>query len=80
MQKLADTSALAFQQTVYKSEGGIFSQYFHAATPTSALAEMNLGSRPAKRKAAGGTASSCATAARRRRGGGGGGRLPTAVD
>ena len=29
-------------------------RYFHAATPTSALAEMNLGSRPAKRKAAGG--------------------------
>ncbi len=39
---------------VYKSEGGVFSHYFHAATPTSALAEMNLGSRPAKRKAAGG--------------------------
>ena len=54
MQELADASASAFQQTVYKSEGGVFSKYFHAATPTSALAEMNLGSRPAKRKAAGG--------------------------
>ena len=54
MQRLADVSAAAFQQTVYKSDGGIFSHYFHAATPTSALAEMNLGSRPAKRKATGG--------------------------
>merc|ERR1719502_296246 len=54
MQTLADASATSFQKTVYQSEGGIFSQYFHAATPTSALANMNLGSRPAKRKAAGG--------------------------
>jgi len=54
MQKLADESALAFQVVVYQSEGGAFSRYFHAATPTSALATMNLGSRPAKRKAAGG--------------------------
>ena len=54
MQALADASALAFQKTVYQSTDGIFSHYFHAATPTSALATMNLGSRPAKRKAAGG--------------------------
>jgi len=54
MQTLADESAAAFQRTVYQSEDGVFSKYFHAATPTSALAEMNLGSRPAKRKAAGG--------------------------
>jgi len=54
MQELADTSALAFQKTVYHSEDGVFAKYFHAATPTSALANMNLGSRPAKRKAAGG--------------------------
>merc|ERR1719502_246144 len=54
MQSLADDSAAAFQQVVYQSEGGVFSKYFHAATPTSALATMNLGSRPAKRKAAGG--------------------------
>ena len=54
MQALADRSALAFQKEVYQSENGKFSSYFHAATPTSALASMNLGSRPAKRKAAGG--------------------------
>jgi len=54
MQQLADESAAAFQKQVYQSEGGSFSSYFHQATPTSALAEMNLGSRPAKRKAAGG--------------------------
>ncbi|EOD14169.1 phosphoenolpyruvate carboxylase [Emiliania huxleyi CCMP1516] len=54
MQQLADASAKAFQAQVYQSEDGIFSRYFHAATPTSALASMNLGSRPAKRKAAGG--------------------------
>ena len=54
MQQLADASAHAFQAQVYRSEGGVFSRYFHAATPTSALSEMNLGSRPAKRKAAGG--------------------------
>uniref|UniRef100_A0A7S2I8X9 Phosphoenolpyruvate carboxylase n=1 Tax=Haptolina brevifila TaxID=156173 RepID=A0A7S2I8X9_9EUKA len=54
MQQLADASAKAFQKEVYQSEDGIFSKYFHAATPTSALATMNLGSRPAKRKAAGG--------------------------
>ena len=39
---------------MYLSEGGVFSRYFHDATPTAALASMNLGSRPAKRKAAGG--------------------------
>jgi len=54
MQQLADTSASAFQKTVYQSDDGVFARYFHAATPTSALATMNLGSRPAKRKAAGG--------------------------
>ena len=48
MQQLADASAKAFQAQVYQSEDGIFSRYFHAATPTSALASMNLGSRPAK--------------------------------
>jgi phosphoenolpyruvate carboxylase len=54
MQALADASARAFQQTVYQSEDAKFSKYFHVATPTAALAAMNLGSRPAKRKAAGG--------------------------
>jgi len=54
MQKLADESAACFQQTIYKSAGGVFAQYFHTASPSSALASMNLGSRPAKRKAAGG--------------------------
>ena len=54
MQKLADESAASFQQTIYHSAGGVFAQYFHTASPSSALASMNLGSRPAKRKAAGG--------------------------
>ena len=54
MQQLADSSAAAFQQTIYKSAGGVFAQYFHTASPSAALASMNLGSRPAKRKAAGG--------------------------
>ena len=54
MQKLADASATSFQQTIYHSAGGVFAQYFHTASPSSALASMNLGSRPAKRKAAGG--------------------------
>jgi len=54
MQKLADSSAAAFQQTIYKSANGVFAKYFHTASPSAALASMNLGSRPAKRKAAGG--------------------------
>lgn len=54
MQSLADRSAAAFQKQVYRSEDGIFAKYFHAATPTTALGTMNLGSRPAKRKPAGG--------------------------
>ena len=54
MKELADVSAKIFRATVYESPADIFPAYFHAATPTSALAEMNLGSRPAKRKAGGG--------------------------
>lgn len=54
MQTLADSSAAAFQQTIYHSANGVFAQYFHNASPSAALASMNLGSRPAKRKAAGG--------------------------
>jgi len=54
MQKLADDSAARFQQTIYHSAGGNFARYFHTASPSAALAQMNLGSRPAKRKAAGG--------------------------
>ena len=54
MQKLADDSAARFQQTIYHSAGGVFAKYFHTASPSAALAQMNLGSRPAKRKAQGG--------------------------
>ena len=54
MQALSDASAASFQQTIYHSAGGVFARYFHTASPSSALAAMNLGSRPAKRKAAGG--------------------------
>lgn len=54
MQRLADVSADAFQREVYKSPGGSFARFFHAATPSVALGSMNLGSRPAKRKPSGG--------------------------
>lgn len=54
IQRLANESAAAFQRTIYKSAGGVFAKYFHTAGPSSALASMNLGSRPAKRKAQGG--------------------------
>ena len=46
MQALSDASAASFQQTIYHSAGGVFAQYFHTASPSSAPL------RPAKRKAA----------------------------
>jgi len=48
MDRLRDTAKHAFRSVVY--EHPRFVQYFHAATPESELAEMNIGSRPARRK------------------------------
>mmetsp|Transcript_31531 Transcript_31531/g.72868 ORF Transcript_31531/g.72868 Transcript_31531/m.72868 type:complete len:971 (-) Transcript_31531:364-3276(-) len=54
MKELADTSAEEYQKTVFKSEGDIFVRFFHTYTPTSELGQMNIGSRPAKRRSYGG--------------------------
>eukprot|EP00438_Fugacium_kawagutii_P035624 Skav226838 [mRNA] locus=scaffold1741:212464:213845:- [translate_table: standard] len=54
MQVLADISAKHYQDTVFKSEGDIFVRFFHTFTPTSELGQMNIGSRPAKRRNYGG--------------------------
>ncbi|CAK9070585.1 Phosphoenolpyruvate carboxylase [Durusdinium trenchii] len=54
MQELADVSAKHYQDTVFKSEGDIFVRFFHTFTPTSELGQMNIGSRPAKRRNYGG--------------------------
>lgn len=53
-QVLADISAKHYQDTVFKSEGDIFVRFFHTFTPTSELGQMNIGSRPAKRRNYGG--------------------------
>jgi len=54
MQELSDISAAHYQETVFKSEGEIFVRFFHTFTPTSELGQMNIGSRPAKRRSYGG--------------------------
>ncbi|CAJ1361517.1 unnamed protein product [Effrenium voratum] len=54
MQELADISAEHYQNTVFKSEKDIFVRFFHTFTPTSELGQMNIGSRPAKRRSWGG--------------------------
>ena len=51
MDRLADAARVAYRSTVH--EHPQFLEYFHAATPEAELAEMNIGSRPARR--AGGT-------------------------
>jgi phosphoenolpyruvate carboxylase len=50
MGRLRDAAKHAFRSVVY--EHPQFVQYFHAATPEAELAEMNIGSRPARRKTA----------------------------
>ncbi len=47
MQRLGDTARQAFRGIVY--EHPRFVEYFHTATPEAELAEMNIGSRPARR-------------------------------
>jgi phosphoenolpyruvate carboxylase len=49
MDRLRDTSKASYRAIVY--EHPRFVEYFHAATPQAELAEMNIGSRPARRTA-----------------------------
>lgn len=46
---LSISSMAAYRHLVYETEG--FTDYFFAATPISEIAELNIGSRPASRKA-----------------------------
>ena len=50
MDRLRDAARSAFRDLVY--EHPRFVEYFHAATPEAELAEMNIGSRPARRQTA----------------------------
>lgn len=55
MDKLSDISCEAYRKIVFKEER--FVPYFRTATPELELANLNIGSRPAKRKASGGVES-----------------------
>jgi phosphoenolpyruvate carboxylase len=48
-ERLSVSSMAAYRKLVYGTEG--FTDYFFAATPISEIAELNIGSRPASRKA-----------------------------
>lgn len=48
------TCVMTVLQIIYHSADGVLPKYFHTASPSMALGSMNIGSRPAKRKAAGG--------------------------
>jgi phosphoenolpyruvate carboxylase len=48
-QELSNASMAAYRQLVYETPG--FTDYFFAATPIREIAELNIGSRPASRKA-----------------------------
>jgi phosphoenolpyruvate carboxylase len=48
-QTLSNESMRAYRALVYETEG--FSDYFFSATPIREIAELNIGSRPASRKA-----------------------------
>jgi phosphoenolpyruvate carboxylase len=54
MDRLADDARVAYRAAVYDEPR--FFDYFHAATPESALASLNIGSRPARRAPEGGLA------------------------
>ncbi len=47
MQELSDTGYAAYRALVYEDPD--FAAYFHATTPISDIAELNIGSRPASR-------------------------------
>ncbi len=49
VEQLSESSFQAYRQLVYATEG--FSDYFFTATPIREITELNLGSRPASRKA-----------------------------
>jgi phosphoenolpyruvate carboxylase len=53
-QALSDASFAAYRALVYDTPG--FADYFFAATPIREIAELNIGSRPAKRPGSGGGA------------------------
>lgn len=55
MQKISDTSCDAYRKVVRGDER--FVPYFRSATPEVELSNLNIGSRPAKRKATGGVES-----------------------
>jgi phosphoenolpyruvate carboxylase len=46
---ISDASFKAYRKLVYETEG--FTEYFFSATPIREIAELNIGSRPASRKA-----------------------------
>ena len=48
-QEISAASMLAFRKLVYETPG--FTDYFFSATPIREIAELNIGSRPASRKA-----------------------------
>jgi len=48
-QRLSDASMAAYRDLVYETPG--FADYFFSATPIREIAELNIGSRPASRKA-----------------------------
>ena len=48
-EQLSQASMGAYRQLVYETEG--FADYFFSATPIREIAELNIGSRPASRKA-----------------------------
>ena len=47
--RLSDASFAAYRRLVYETPG--FTEYFFAATPIREIADLNIGSRPASRKA-----------------------------
>jgi phosphoenolpyruvate carboxylase len=49
MEELSERSYRAYRELVYETPG--FTDYFFAATPIAEIAELNIGSRPASRKA-----------------------------
>jgi phosphoenolpyruvate carboxylase len=49
MESLSQDAFAAYRKLVYETPG--FSEYFFAATPIHEIAELNIGSRPASRKA-----------------------------
>ena len=47
--QISESSIRAYRQLIYETEG--FAEYFFQATPIREIAELNIGSRPASRKA-----------------------------